>query len=50
MQIKTVFLIIELHNTNKMHRIKNGARGSVFLESERDVRMQGQMVDTVGLG
>lgn len=33
MQIKAVFIIIELHNTNKIHRIKHVAKESIFLES-----------------
>lgn len=35
MQIKTVFIIIELHNTNEIHRIKSDARESGFLYLER---------------
>lgn len=51
MQIKTVFIIIELHNTNKIHRIKKWCKGKHFFRvRERDVSMQNQMVDTVGLG
>lgn len=51
MQIKTVFIIIELHNTNKIHRIEKWCKGKHFFRvRERDVSMQNQMVDTVGLG